>query len=179
MDGAASGGHLDVVKWLHTRRSEGCTMHAMNGAASGGHVEVVKWLHSNRQTEVRAARQQRWTASGRLHAVRWLHENRSEGCTTAAMKNAIKNEQFEIVLLLHRMRSEGCSRQEVVVPRTSDMYDWVNQQYPGLECSHVVVHFNVGFTWLHRFRFHPIPSLLFTFLVQSNPSIPWKIFSFI
>jgi hypothetical protein len=49
MDGAAGQGHLDVVKWLHENRKEGCTGNAMNAAAGGDHFEVVKWLFLNRK----------------------------------------------------------------------------------------------------------------------------------
>ncbi|GMF25643.1 unnamed protein product [Phytophthora fragariaefolia] len=60
MDAAAACGHLDVVKWLHLYRTEGCTTTAMDLAAANGHLEIVKWLHSHR----------------------------IEGCTTAAMDNS-------------------------------------------------------------------------------------------
>src|SRR5262245_8809748 len=45
MDSAASNGHLEVVKWLHSNRDEGCSRKAVEGAASGGHLEVLEWLH--------------------------------------------------------------------------------------------------------------------------------------
>lgn len=48
MDGAALDGHLDVVRWLHPNRTEGCTANAMNWAAANGHSDVVKWLRENR-----------------------------------------------------------------------------------------------------------------------------------
>jgi hypothetical protein len=38
---------LEVVKWLHENRTEGCTPYAMHFAAREGHLEVVKWLHQN------------------------------------------------------------------------------------------------------------------------------------
>jgi hypothetical protein len=46
MDGAARNGHLDLFKWLHENRTEGCTTLAMDYAAS--HLDLVKWLHENR-----------------------------------------------------------------------------------------------------------------------------------
>jgi len=48
MDYAARNGHLDVIKWLHINRSEGCTKYAMAMAAEHGHLDVLKWLHLNR-----------------------------------------------------------------------------------------------------------------------------------
>jgi hypothetical protein len=48
MNYAASNGHLQVVKWLHEYRTEGCTAKAMDLAARNGYLEVIKWLHENR-----------------------------------------------------------------------------------------------------------------------------------
>lgn len=47
MNRAAAHGHLEVVKWLHANRDEGCTTAAMDGAAANGHLNVVQWLHFN------------------------------------------------------------------------------------------------------------------------------------
>ena len=47
MTGAAMNGHLEVVKWLHCNRTEGCSASAMNLAAMNGHLEVVQWLQDN------------------------------------------------------------------------------------------------------------------------------------
>jgi hypothetical protein len=48
MDWAAETGHLDIVKWLHINRTEGCTFKAIVNAANNGHLDVVQWLHENR-----------------------------------------------------------------------------------------------------------------------------------
>ena len=42
MDGAAGGGHLDVVRWLATNRVEGCSQAAFDMAAAEGHLHVIK-----------------------------------------------------------------------------------------------------------------------------------------
>jgi hypothetical protein len=36
------------IDYNHHDRTEGCTVRAMDRAASRGHLEVVQWLHSNR-----------------------------------------------------------------------------------------------------------------------------------
>jgi len=69
LDWVASYGHLEIVKWLHENRTEGCTTYAMDWAAYNGHLETVKWLH----------------------------ENRTEGCTKYAINNATNNGHLEIV----------------------------------------------------------------------------------
>ena len=97
MNLAASNGHLEVVKWLHENRKEGCTYWAMDYAASNGHLEIVKWLHYNR-TEGCSVNAMNYAATyGHLEIVKWLHENREEGCTTWAMDWASCNGHSEIV----------------------------------------------------------------------------------
>ncbi|KAI8847262.1 hypothetical protein BC829DRAFT_396815 [Chytridium lagenaria] len=76
MNQAAMRGHLDIVKFLHEHRSEGCTTHGIDSAARNGHLDII----------------------------RFLHENRSEGCTTSAMDNAAGYGHFEIVKFLHYSR---------------------------------------------------------------------------
>jgi hypothetical protein len=44
MDYAASNGYLEVVKWLHENRKEGCTAKAFEDATKNGHLEVVAFL---------------------------------------------------------------------------------------------------------------------------------------
>ena len=48
MDYASQNGHLNVVKFLHENRNEGCTTCAMDYASENGHLDVVKFLHENR-----------------------------------------------------------------------------------------------------------------------------------
>jgi len=49
IDYADKNGYLEIVKWLHENREEGCTTAAMDLAVENGHLEVVKWLHENRK----------------------------------------------------------------------------------------------------------------------------------
>ena len=74
MNWAANNGHLDVVKWLHYNRSEGCTVAAMNWAANNNHLNVIKWLHENR-TEGCTCNAMRWSD---IEIIQWLSENRIE-----------------------------------------------------------------------------------------------------
>lgn len=48
MDRAAQLGYLDIVKFLHENRTEGCSNGAMDLAAEHGHIHVVKFLQENR-----------------------------------------------------------------------------------------------------------------------------------
>ena len=44
MDYAAKHGHLNIIKWLHENRTEGCTSYAIESAARNGYLDIVKWL---------------------------------------------------------------------------------------------------------------------------------------
>jgi hypothetical protein len=70
---AAENGHLDIVKWLHEHRIEGCTTNAMDNAAGNGHLDIVKWLH----------------------------EYRTEGCSTWAFSYAIRGDHNDIIEFLY------------------------------------------------------------------------------
>ncbi|ETP42789.1 hypothetical protein F442_10317, partial [Phytophthora nicotianae P10297] len=107
MDGAATNGHLNVIKWLHEHRSEGCTHMAPFHAARHGHLEVIQWLHAHYPDKfVRQAMDQA-AGNGHLHIVRWLHENCREGCTAYAMYLAARNGHLNVMLYLLEHRSEG------------------------------------------------------------------------
>jgi hypothetical protein len=45
---AAGKCHLEIVKWLHLNRTEGCTLKAIYVATLEGRHEVAQWLRSNR-----------------------------------------------------------------------------------------------------------------------------------
>lgn len=46
--GAAEGGHLHIIKYLHTNNIAGCTTRAMDIAAIKGRLDVVQFLYYNR-----------------------------------------------------------------------------------------------------------------------------------
>ncbi|KAG7398219.1 hypothetical protein PHYBOEH_011464 [Phytophthora boehmeriae] len=45
MDGAAARGRLDILQWLQSNRTEGCSSAAFTGAVTGGHLQVLRWLY--------------------------------------------------------------------------------------------------------------------------------------
>ncbi|EGZ19424.1 hypothetical protein PHYSODRAFT_558163 [Phytophthora sojae] len=124
----AAGGHLKVVQWLHSHRSEGCTAEAMNLAAANGHLGVVKWLLEHRD-EWSSAVMDTAAANGHLEVVMWLHANRSEGCTTKAMDEATANGHLDVVRWLHSNRyEEGCTINAMTGAATAgniEVLDWL------------------------------------------------------
>ncbi|KAF4323528.1 hypothetical protein BBO99_00006010 [Phytophthora kernoviae] len=107
MDGAASGGSLDVVQWLHDNRAEGCTISAMNRAAENDHLEVVKWMHAMRNEGCSVSAMEKAAGNGHLEIVKWLHLHRSEGCTERAMDWAAQGGHLDVVKWLHVNRMLG------------------------------------------------------------------------
>ena len=98
----AKNGHLEIVKFLHENRSEGCTAWTMDFAAENGHLEVVKFLHENRSEGCTKWAMNNAAENGHLEIVKFLHENRTEGCTKWAMDKAAKNGHLEVVKFLHK-----------------------------------------------------------------------------
>jgi len=49
MDSASAIGSLNIVKFLHENRLEGCTEWAMNSACANKHFSVIRFLHENRE----------------------------------------------------------------------------------------------------------------------------------
>ncbi|KAL7746944.1 Multidrug resistance-associated protein 1 [Sorochytrium milnesiophthora] len=47
MDSAAASGDLELVRWFHLNRKEGCTAYAMKRAAQSGYLSIVKFLHEH------------------------------------------------------------------------------------------------------------------------------------
>ena len=67
--------NLNILKWLHRNRIEGCTKDVMDWAANDGHIETVRWLHQNR-TEGCTKRAMNWTKyEGHTEIVKYLKEN--------------------------------------------------------------------------------------------------------
>jgi hypothetical protein len=104
MDDAAANGKLEVVRFLHDNRTEGCTMGVMDQAAGNGHLDVVKWLHFNRTEGCTTGAMDYAAKYGHLTIVKFLHTHRAEGCTTAAMNEA---HNLEILQWLSNNRRDG------------------------------------------------------------------------
>ncbi|OQS02341.1 hypothetical protein THRCLA_05275 [Thraustotheca clavata] len=141
MDIAAEVGDFDIVddivQWLHTHRTEGCTDDAMASAIIGGYLDIVKWLHEvhglncNKHGVIAAAKK------GDIDMVKYLlsicqpnllrnnvlavNQAASNGhisivkllhaypASTDAMNGAAYNGHLDMIKYLHTNRSEGCT----------------------------------------------------------------------
>ncbi|CAK4660384.1 unnamed protein product [Aphanomyces euteiches] len=109
MDLAAKNGHLEVVKFFHYHRHEGCTDFAMDFAAQSGHFSVVKFLHDHRREGCTTYAMDMAAANGHFEIVNFLHTHRTEGCTTYAIDYAAANGHLQVVEFLLHHRQEGHS----------------------------------------------------------------------
>jgi hypothetical protein len=74
---AVQNGHLEVIKWLHENRKEGCTAWIMEYAVRNGHLDIVRWMYENRREGCTIWwAMDRAAENGHLDVVKWLHENR-------------------------------------------------------------------------------------------------------
>jgi hypothetical protein len=97
IDWAATDGRLDIVKWLHENRAEGCTTNAMDCATGYGNLEMVKWLHENRTEGCTKDAMMMAAKYGHLEMVEWLYENRTECCSKDDAKLAAKYKHLDLI----------------------------------------------------------------------------------
>lgn len=100
---------VEIIRFLLSHRSEGCSDHAMDIAAANGNLPMLQLLHESSTAGCTVDAMDKAAAHGWLDIVKWLHSNRSEGCTTAAMDGAAASGHLKVVKWLHSNRSEGCS----------------------------------------------------------------------
>jgi hypothetical protein len=107
LDEAAKNGHFEIVKWLHSHRSEGCTSLAMIGAARNGQLEIMQWLHTTRSdcAEIHPIAVLRAAQYGQLEVIKWLHKV-GVMFNSNVLGAAVKGGFLEIVQYLHFNKSE-------------------------------------------------------------------------
>ncbi|EGG22291.1 hypothetical protein DFA_04409 [Cavenderia fasciculata] len=141
MDIASSKGFIDIVKYLHYNRTEGCSSDALDYTAPNGHLEIVKFLHFNRR-EGCTTYAMDWAAGyGHIEIVRFLQEHRSEGATNHAMSRAAQNGHINVVKYLHENRTESV---------TDWTMDWAAMN------GHIEIVKFLHFNRTESFSFHPI-----------------------
>ncbi|OWZ15229.1 hypothetical protein PHMEG_00011166 [Phytophthora megakarya] len=130
LDFAAEAGNVDVVQWLHSNRTDRCTVDAMDMAAANGHLDMVQWLHDHREEGCSSDAMDLAATNGFLPVVKWLHHHRQEGCSHRAMDGAAANGHLEVVKWLHSHRDEGCSKDALLDACNagqSDVAKWIMQ----------------------------------------------------
>ncbi|TYZ66317.1 hypothetical protein PybrP1_002264 [[Pythium] brassicae (nom. inval.)] len=123
LDGAATGGSLAIVGYLHAKGIAGCSAAAMDTAATNGHLDIVTFLHEHALGGCTTKAMDGAATNGHVDIVAFLHANRSEGCTTQAVDGAVENGHVEVALFLRGHRREGCSRKAVLSAVTANDVD--------------------------------------------------------
>ncbi|EFA75784.1 hypothetical protein PPL_10839 [Heterostelium album PN500] len=77
MDAVAGHGDLEFLKQLHNKHMN-CTAKAMHRAAENGHIEVVRFLHENRTEGCRVYTMEKVVANVDFDVFKYLFENRKE-----------------------------------------------------------------------------------------------------
>ncbi|KAJ3270773.1 hypothetical protein HDU76_011127 [Blyttiomyces sp. JEL0837] len=110
MDKAAEAGNLEVVKFLHENRTEGCTPAAMKYAMEYGYVDIVKYLHQNMgmapvsEDVVKAAK------NGHFDVVKYVSENMGDvKFSSAVMDAAVTIGSLRLVRYLHTIGTPCCT----------------------------------------------------------------------
>ncbi|KAI8851629.1 ankyrin repeat-containing domain protein [Chytridium lagenaria] len=145
MDQACARGHLEVLRYLHDNRKEGCTKTAMDRAAANGHLDVVKFLHNERNEGCSKRAMNRAAAGGHIDVVKFLHEFREEGCTPDAIDHASR-ESLEVVQFLFKNRHEGCTAVAILEAVDGGKLDVVKYLYENHQDSFPLETMNSAFT---------------------------------
>ncbi len=72
-EAAASGGHLELLRWALDHHHATWTVAAAAAAARHGHLDILKLAAGNRET-FGAAVYAMAARGGHLHVLKWLHE---------------------------------------------------------------------------------------------------------
>ncbi|ETV68956.1 hypothetical protein H257_15293 [Aphanomyces astaci] len=106
VNASARMGHLPIVQWCHEYGAQSWTSDGFVGAAGGGHVDVVAYMHhakprcGSTSLAIDAA-----ASNGHLHVVQFIHSQRpTHGCSINALHGAIAHGHNHVVayLELHR-----------------------------------------------------------------------------
>ncbi|KAE9181155.1 hypothetical protein PF004_g24637 [Phytophthora fragariae] len=75
MDKAAAGGHFEVLLFLHSKRSEGCTMDAAVNASRNEHVEILQWFFRFYPRMIHREKVIVFAKRYNYYLMDWLHRN--------------------------------------------------------------------------------------------------------
>ncbi|ETP32988.1 hypothetical protein F442_18403 [Phytophthora nicotianae P10297] len=79
MDGAAGGGHFEVLLFLQNERSEGCTSKAFVNATTADELTILQWLFEHYSKQFGRDPLQLY-AFDKFYTLRWLKQKaKAEG----------------------------------------------------------------------------------------------------
>lgn len=86
IDAAAAHG-IDIVRWLHEKRSTSCSSLAVNDTAESGYVEIVKYMLKNRSEGCTRAAIQGAASYGHFKALKYIVESGFASCVDPVMES--------------------------------------------------------------------------------------------
>ncbi|EFA80849.1 hypothetical protein PPL_06437 [Heterostelium album PN500] len=110
MHNAAINGQLKIVEFLHANRTEGCRENTLDETAGAGHLDVVQWFHRNKKNLNSNMAIELASAGGHLDVVQWLTKNRTEPCTYLALNKAISNGHLNVSQYLYEEHNLQCDK---------------------------------------------------------------------
>lgn len=110
MDLAAEYESINIVKWLHYNRVDGCTEFALDIAANNGDIELLEFLHENRNEGCTMDALIYGADNNHLNIVKWLHKYRindiPEYAYSFAIDNSVRNSNLEMTQYLYEKYKE-------------------------------------------------------------------------
>jgi hypothetical protein len=104
MDQAAYIGSLDIVKFLHENRTEGCTTWAMDACSD---ASILDFLHRYRDEGCTGVACLEAARSGNIEVLEWLYSYKRELVDlTIVREAAMENLQFHVSLWADAIQEE-------------------------------------------------------------------------
>ena len=97
---AASGGHLEVLKYLHEEAKVPWGWMTANFAAQNGHLHILEYLVERKFDKYNEEACYRAAKYGHLDCLKYLHETAKAPWDSRAVRYAHKNDQTECVQYL-------------------------------------------------------------------------------
>jgi len=139
VEGAARGGHIDILVWLSENGYQHRGARAAEDAARGGHLCVLQWMEQNDwQRDTRACKGA--AEGGHLHILEWLYDH-GHRWDNEAYKDAMINGHVHVLNWLekHGGRKEPLhvySMLQTIAARGHlSVLRWIRKRAPGMSLS--------------------------------------------
>lgn len=114
---AASGAHLEVIRWLLINKHDIEMINPMPYAILAGSYEIIEWLHyncnyQNEDCDFYCAFDHA-VDEGHFDIAKFLYDVRGEKCGALAMAHAAKNNDLEMLMWLHNYCKAECSPEAI------------------------------------------------------------------
>ncbi|EFA75839.1 hypothetical protein PPL_10894 [Heterostelium album PN500] len=129
--------NLDIVKFLHYNRSEGCSIDAMNNAIGYGQTETVKFLYENR-TEGYSDESVEFAAiEGHLEILKYLQQNRTDQFSffDSILEDVVEQGHFQMVKWLVENTDQSISEFEISLAAKNGDCEMVRYLYENSSAS--------------------------------------------